>query len=38
MEEKISTDNIELARATPDKGFHIATPDEVSTVLERLSG
>ena len=38
MEEKISTDNIELARVTPDAGFHIATAEEVGTVLERLSG
>ena len=38
MEEKISTDNVELARVTPDKGFHIATPEEVASVLERLSG
>ena len=37
MEEKISTDNIELARVTPDKGFHIATPEEVAAVLERLA-
>jgi 20S proteasome subunit alpha 5 len=36
MEEKISTGNIELARVTPDKGFHIATPDEVAAILERL--
>jgi 20S proteasome subunit alpha 5 len=36
MEEKISTDNIELARVTPDKGFHIATPEEVAVVLDRL--
>lgn len=36
MEEKISTDNIELARVTPDQGFHIATGDEVGKVLERL--
>ena len=37
MEEKISTDNIELARVTADKGFHIATAEEVATVLERLT-
>ena len=37
MEEKISTDNIELARVTPDKGFHIATAEEVAAALERLS-
>mmetsp|Transcript_5308 Transcript_5308/g.15584 ORF Transcript_5308/g.15584 Transcript_5308/m.15584 type:complete len:257 (-) Transcript_5308:428-1198(-) len=37
MEEKISTDNIELARVTPADGFHIATPAEVATVLERMS-
>lgn len=37
MEEKISTNNIELARVTPAMGFHIATPDEVATVLERLA-
>ena len=36
MEEKISTDNIELARVTPEKGFHIATPEEVAAILERL--
>ena len=36
MEEKISTDNIELARVTPEKGFHIATPAEVAKILERL--
>lgn len=37
MEEKISTDNIELARVTPDKGFHIATQEEVAAVLGRLA-
>jgi len=37
MEEKISTDNIELARVTPKEGFHIATPAEVATVLERMA-
>lgn len=36
MEEKISTDNIELARVTPEKGFHIATMEEVAAILERL--
>lgn len=36
MEEKVSTDNIELARVTPEKGFHIATPEEVAKILERL--
>lgn len=36
MEEKIHNDNIELARVTPDKGFHIATQEEVSAVLARL--
>jgi 20S proteasome subunit alpha 5 len=36
MEEKISTDNVELARVTPDKGFHIATAEEVAEALERL--
>jgi 20S proteasome subunit alpha 5 len=36
MEEKISTENIELARVTPEKGFHIATTEEVGVVLERL--
>ncbi|GAX12657.1 20S proteasome subunit alpha 5 [Fistulifera solaris] len=36
MEEKISTDNIELARVTPEKGFHIATPEEVTAALEKL--
>lgn len=36
MEEKISTDNIELARVTPEKGFHIGTQEEVALILERL--
>ena len=36
MEEKISTENVELARVVPGKGFHIATTDEVGAVLERL--
>lgn len=36
MEEKISTENIELARVTPDKGFHIADSKEVGEVLDRL--
>lgn len=36
MEEKISTDNIELARVTAEKGFHIATATEVGVALERL--
>jgi len=37
MEEKITTTNIELARVTPDKGYHLATAKEVGVVLERLS-
>lgn len=37
MEEKINTDNVELARVVPGKGFHIATGEEVGAVLERLS-
>lgn len=36
MEEKISTENVELARVVPKKGFHIATAEEVGAVLERL--
>jgi len=36
MEEKISNDNIELARVTPEKGFHIAKEEEVTEILERL--
>jgi len=36
MEEKISTENIELARVTPEKGFRIATAEEVGNVLARL--
>lgn len=36
MEEKISTENVELARIVQDKGFHIATADEVGMVLGRL--
>lgn len=36
MEEKISTENVELARVVPGKGFHVATAAEVGVVLERL--
>ena len=36
MEEKISTENIELARVVEGKGFHIATVEKVGVVLERL--
>jgi len=36
MEEKISTDNIELARVTAEKGFHIVSPEDVAIVLDRL--
>lgn len=36
MEEKISTENVELARVTKEKGFHIATVEEVGEVLVRL--
>jgi|UniRef100_A0A7S3V5K9 20S proteasome subunit alpha 5 len=36
MEEKISTENVELARVVEGKGFHIATAEEVGLVLERL--
>jgi|Transcript_7899 20S proteasome subunit alpha 5 len=36
MEEKISTENVELARVTIDKGFHIADTAEVGQVLDRL--
>jgi len=36
MEEKISTENVELARVTEGKGYHGATAEEVGAVLERL--
>lgn len=36
MEEKISTENVELARVTLEKGYHSATMEEVGVVLERL--
>ena len=36
MEEKISTENVELARVVQDKGFHIATVEEVGIFLDRL--
>lgn len=36
MEEKIGTENVELARVTKEKGFHIATVEEVGVVLGRL--
>jgi 20S proteasome subunit alpha 5 len=37
MEEKINMDNVEMARVTPDKGFHVATREEVGEVLQRLT-
>lgn len=36
MEEKISTENVELARVTAEKGYHSATVEEVGAVLDRL--
>ena len=36
MEEKISTDNIELARVTKDEGFVILSAEQVGAALERL--
>jgi len=36
MEEKISTENIEMARVVAGKGFHIVTAEEVGVVLNRL--
>jgi 20S proteasome subunit alpha 5 len=36
MEEKISTENVEMARVVQGKGFHIANAEEVGVVLERL--
>mmetsp|Transcript_24571 Transcript_24571/g.58092 ORF Transcript_24571/g.58092 Transcript_24571/m.58092 type:complete len:251 (+) Transcript_24571:120-872(+) len=36
MEEKISMDNIELARVTPE-GFQIGKHEEVAAILERLT-
>lgn len=36
MEEKISKENVELARVTKEKGYHIASLAEVEAVLERL--
>lgn len=36
MEEKISTENVELARVTKEGGYHTATVEEVGVVLERL--
>eukprot|EP00549_Striatella_unipunctata_P005713 CAMPEP_0118719212 /NCGR_PEP_ID=MMETSP0800-20121206/29316_1 /TAXON_ID=210618 ORGANISM="Striatella unipunctata, Strain CCMP2910" /NCGR_SAMPLE_ID=MMETSP0800 /ASSEMBLY_ACC=CAM_ASM_000638 /LENGTH=271 /DNA_ID=CAMNT_0006626489 /DNA_START=19 /DNA_END=834 /DNA_ORIENTATION=+ len=36
MEEKISTDNVELARVTQANGFKLASTDEVGQVLDRL--
>ena len=36
MEEKISTENVELARVTKEGGYHTATVEEVGVALERL--
>lgn len=36
MEEKISTDNIELARVTKEGGFVILSAEQVGAALERL--
>lgn len=37
MEEKISVENVELARVTMEKGFHIASMEDVGLVLDRLN-
>lgn len=36
MEEKISTENIEIARVTPKEGFRVVPAAEVTTILEKL--
>ncbi len=36
MEEKINTDNVELARVLPEKGFKVASKEEVGAVLGRI--
>jgi len=36
MEEKISVENVELARVTAERGYHSATVEEVGAVLDRL--
>lgn len=36
MEEKISTDNVELAHVTKEDGFVIASEEQVGAALERL--
>jgi 20S proteasome subunit alpha 5 len=36
MEEKISMDNVEMARVTPEQGYHVAKREEVDVVLQRL--
>ncbi|KAI9006945.1 nucleophile aminohydrolase [Hyaloraphidium curvatum] len=37
MEEKISSVNVEVAVATPEKGFHILPEDEVSSYVTELA-
>jgi len=36
MEEKITMENVEMARVTPEAGYHVCNKDEVQAVLERL--
>jgi len=36
MEEKINTENVELARVVPKKGFVVASKEEVGAVLAKL--
>ena len=36
MEEKISSVNIEVASVTPEQGYHMYTPDEISELIVRV--
>ncbi|DBA04684.1 TPA: hypothetical protein N0F65_012267 [Lagenidium giganteum] len=36
MEERLTNTNVELAIATPEKGFHVCTVDELEAVIARL--
>ncbi|KAJ2354621.1 proteasome component pup2 [Coemansia sp. RSA 2618] len=36
MEEKLSNTNVQLAKVTPEQGYHIYTKDELQSVISRM--
>ena len=36
MEEKITKENVEMAKVTKDQGYHVCSEEEVESILTRL--